>query len=237
MTMTLHRCAALFVLLASAAAGRAQEAPLAGSVTVQPTAIDIKHHRHAHALQILGASADGYTLDLRTQAKYASADAKIATVDTEGWVRPLANGQTQITVSIGDVTKTVSVKVQLPATEPALSFRHEVMPVLSRGACISGGCHGYSLGRNGFKLSLRGADPDPDFLAITKDSQSRRVSFQTPEASLMVTKPVGDVAHEGGVRFGRTSLSYKILTTWIRQGAPGDLADKAQVVRILYDSE
>src|SRR4029079_16700098 len=151
------------------ASGSDAQQPVPASISVQPSAIEIKHHRHAHTLQVLGATADGFSLDLRTQAKYASADPKIATVDAEGWVRPSANGQTQINVSVAGVTKTVSVKVKLPASEPAISFRHEVMPVLSLGGCNGGGCHGYSLGKNGFKLSLRGADPEPDFHFITRD--------------------------------------------------------------------
>lgn len=209
----------------------AQE-PVASSISVQPASIELKHRRQPHAIQVLGATADGFSLDLRSSAKFASADPKVASVDAEGWVRPVANGQTQVSVTVAGVTKNVGVKVQLPATEPPISFRHEVMPVLSRGACNGGGCHGYSLGKNGFKLSLRGADPDPDFFFITKDSQGRRVNYQTPESSLLLTKPLGDVAHEGGTRFGRNSLSYEILSTWIMQGTPSDLADKAEVVSV-----
>src|ERR1019366_890046 len=123
----------------------AQDAVVSGSVIVQPAVIELKHQRQPHALQVLGTSADGYALDLRTQAKYASADPKIAVVDAEGWVRPVANGQTQVTVSVAGVTKSVAVKVTLPAIEPPYSFRHEVMPVLSKAGCNSGGCHGYSL--------------------------------------------------------------------------------------------
>src|SRR5262249_1616320 len=124
------------------------------------------------------------------------------------------------------------VKVQLPPTEPPMSFRHEVMPVLSRAACNSGGCHGFSLGKNGFKLSLRGADPELDFVAITKDSMTRRLKYQFPAASLPVSEPVADVPDEGAVRFARNSLSYDILTKWIRQGTPGDLSDKAEVIGV-----
>ena len=60
----------------------------------------------------------------------------------------------------------------------------------------------------------------------------RRMNRLTPAASLLVTKPRGDVAHEGGIRFSRGSLSDQILTHWIAQGTPSDLTDTAQVVRI-----
>jgi hypothetical protein len=226
--------AALLLTGVSAPSNRADEilTPVPGSVTVQPTAVELRHQRQPHGLQVLGATADGYSLDLRSQSKFASADPRIAIVDEQGWIHPVASGQTQVTVTVAGQTKTVAVKVQLPAAEEPYSFRHEVMPVLSRAGCNAGGCHGYSLGKNGFKLSLRGADPDPDYFAITKDSMSRRLNFQTPSASLLVAKPGGDVPHEGGVRFTKNSLSYKILVHWIQQGAPSDLGDKAQVVRV-----
>lgn len=227
----LSLCAVLFVgVMASAC--QAQVALMPGSIAVYPAAIEIKHQRHPHALQVLGISAEGFSLDLREQAKYTSADPKIAVVDADGWVRPVASGQTQVTVAVANQTKTIAVKVQLPVPEPAMSFRHEVMPVLSKAGCNSGGCHGYSLGKNGFKLSLRGADPEPDYFFITKDSMSRRVNFQNPDASLLLAKALGDAPHEGGIRFARNSLSKEILAKWIQQGAPGDLADKAQVVSV-----
>src|ERR1019366_3003808 len=222
--------AAFLALVTSFA--HAQDTPISASITVQPATIELRQHRQPHALQVLGASADRYSLDLRSQAKFTSADPKIVVVDAQGWVRPMANGQTHVTVTVAGQTKTVAVKVQLPPVEPPISFRHEVMPVLSRAGCNSGGCHGYSLGKNGFKLSLRGADPDPDYFAITKDSMSRRLNTQSPDASLFVAKPVGDAPHEGGVRFARNSLSNEILVQWIEQGAPGDLTDKAQVVNV-----
>src|SRR5262249_39417074 len=103
---------------------------------------------------------------------------------------------------------------------------------LSRAGCNMGACHGYSLGKNGFKLSLRGADPDPDYFSVTKEFASRRVNFQQPESSMILTKPLGDAPHEGGVRFNRGSLSHEILLKWVEQGAPGDLGDKAQVVSV-----
>lgn len=223
----------LSVLCFLATTGEAQDlVPLPASVTVQPATIDLLHQRQPFGLQVLGASAHGYSLDLRPQATFTSGDPKIATVTKDGWVRPVANGQTQVKVTAAGQTKTVTVKVQLPKVEPKYSFRHEVMPVLSRAGCNSGGCHGYSLGKNGFKLSLRGADPDLDFFAITKDSLSRRLNYQHAEESLLVTKPLGLVPHEGGIRIASGSLSHEILTKWIQQGAPDDLADKAQVVSV-----
>ena len=218
--------AALFAL-APISAGAAE--PL--SVSVYPTAIEINHQRQPHAIQVLGTTADGFSVDLRDTARFTSADPKVAIVEA-GWVRPVSSGQTTVSVSAGGQNFNIPVKVTLPAPEPPISFRHEVMPVLTRSGCNAGACHGYSLGKNGFKLSLRGQDPTPDFFAMVKDSSGRRVSFQNPAASLLIAKARGDTPHEGGSRFSRGSLSDNILVKWITQGTPSDLTDTAQVVGV-----
>jgi hypothetical protein len=183
-------------------------------------------------LQVLGTTADGYALDLRSQARFTSADPRIAVVEDQGWVRSVGSGQTQVTVSVAGQTRTVPVKVQLPPAEPPYSFRHEVMAVLSKAGCNMGACHGYSLGKNGFKLSLRGQDPEQDYFAMARGFAGRRVNFQSPETSLLLAKPRGDVPHEGGIRFRRHSLSDEILLKWISQGTPDDLKDPARVVGV-----
>jgi hypothetical protein len=226
-----------FSLVATLAApmSRAAEAPapaVAGPVTVQPASLELRQVRRPHSLQVLGSTADGYTLDLRDQARFASADPKIATVDESGLVRPAGNGETRITVTAAGQTLTIPVKVQLQPNEPPTSFRHEVMAVLSRSGCNAGACHGYSLGKNGFKLSLRGSDPELDYPMIVKEALGRRIDRLAPEASLLVAKARGDVPHEGGTRFRRGSLSDEILVNWIRHGAPSDVADPARVVGV-----
>jgi hypothetical protein len=222
---------AFSILLVSLPAVAADPTP-AGPWAVSPTSIEIRHQRHPHSIQVLASSADGYSVDLRSQTTLTSADPKIATVDAAGWVQPVANGSTQVTVTVAGQSKSIPVKVTLPASEPLMSFRHEVMPVLTKAGCNAGACHGYSLGKNGFKLSLRGQDPDPDFIAIAREMAGRRVSRQTPSASLVIAKGRGDVPHEGGMRFSKDSLSDRILTSWITQGTPSDLRDPAEVVRV-----
>jgi Protein of unknown function (DUF1553)/Protein of unknown function (DUF1549) len=227
------------VLFGAALPCRADEVPPApaGDVTVQPATLELLRYRQPHSLQVLGTSADGYSLDLRTRAEFTSADPRVAVVDAQGWVRPVGSGETSVTVRVAGQSRTVPVKVALPAAEPPTSFRHEVMPVLTRAGCNAGACHGYSLGKNGFKLSLRGADPALDYRALVRDSYGRRLDFQSPDASLVLAKARGDVPHEGGVRFRRGSLADEILSRWVHDGAPGDLEDRAEVVgvRLLPD--
>src|ERR1700730_8396824 len=69
-----------------------------------------------------------------------------------------------------------------------ISFRNEVMAVLSRGGCNQGACHGNQNGKNGFKLSLRGQDPNFDLTVLTRDALGRRLDRTHPEDSLVLVK-------------------------------------------------
>src|SRR5262249_11416079 len=211
--MLSFRSASLLALSLAVSPCRAAEpAPVpAGPVTVHPTALDLRHARQPHALQVLGTTADGYSLDLRDQARFTSAGPRVAEVAALGWVRPAGSGATTVTIAVAGQTLTVPVTVQMTPREPATSFRHEVMPVLARAGCNAGACHGYSLGKNGFKLSLRGSDPELDYPMIVKEALGRRIDRLAPDASLLVAKARGDVQHEGGTRFRRGSLSDEIL--------------------------
>ncbi len=103
-----------------------------------------------------------------------------------------------------------------------VSFRNEVMAVLSRAGCNQGACHGNQNGKNGFKLSLRGQDPDFDLAVLTRDQFARRTDRLHPEDSLILLKPTAAVAHEGGKRFDVGSREYGILRRWIAAGCPDD---------------
>jgi hypothetical protein len=109
-----------------------------------------------------------------------------------------------------------------PPSLSAVSFRNDVMAVLSKAGCNAGTCHGNRNGKGGFKLSLRGQDPDLDYISLTRDLLARRANPLQPEDSLMLLKPTARVAHEGGLRFKRDSVEYEILREWIAHGMPND---------------
>lgn len=100
------------------------------------------------------------------------------------------------------------------------------MAVLSKAGCNAGGCHGNATGKGGFKLSLRGQDPDLDWLALTREQRGRRVDAIAPERSLMLLKATASIAHEGGTRFAGGSPEYEIVAGWLRAGAPDSGAEK-----------
>jgi len=116
---------------------------------------------------------------------------------------------------------------------PTVSFRNDVMAVLSKAGCSAGTCHGNKNGKGGFKLSLRGQDPDVDYLTLTRDLFARRIDSLEPEQSLILLKPTTQVAHEGGLRFKKDSEEYEILSRWIAQGMPNDLGSAPKLERIV----
>jgi Protein of unknown function (DUF1549)/Protein of unknown function (DUF1553) len=121
------------------------------------------------------------------------------------------------------------------ATENAVSFRNEVMAVLGKAGCNAGTCHGNKNGKGGFKLSLRGQDPEADYLALTRDAFARRVNPVEPERSMILLKPTARIAHEGGLRFTRGAPEYEILRRWILAGLPNDLESAPRLERIEVD--
>lgn len=104
----------------------------------------------------------------------------------------------------------------------AVSFRADVMAVLSKAGCNLGVCHGNKNGKGGFKLSLRGEDPEWDFAALTRDLSGRRGNPVEPDQSLLLLKPTMQVPHEGGRRFKTDSAEFAILRNWVAGGMRRD---------------
>jgi hypothetical protein len=100
------------------------------------------------------------------------------------------------------------------------SFRNQVIPILTKAGCNSGGCHGAASGKNGFKLTLRGYDPETDYLTLTRQAAGRRTNLFEPARSLLLLKPTRTVPHMGGRRFGVDSPEYALIASWIAAGAP-----------------
>src|SRR5262245_3527106 len=88
-----------------------------------------------------------------------------------------------------------------PSAAPeSVSFRREVVPALTRSGCNAGACHGTPTGKNGFRLSLRGYDPQLDHHTLTREFAGRRTDRNDPDASLVLAKAAARTPHEGGRR-------------------------------------
>jgi len=126
----------------------------------------------------------------------------------------------------------------LPAAAAApVSFRREVVAVLTRAGCNSGTCHGTPAGKNGFRLSLRGFDPRADHAMLTRELGGRRINLHEPRESLILLKPTAQVPHEGGRRFAAGSDLHSILLRWVEEGARDDAETSPAVVDLRVEPE
>ena len=146
-----------------------------------------------------------------------------------GVVVPSAGGSGVLRASFQNETAEVELHVERTDWHRAPSFRTDIAPLLSKAGCNMGACHGNLNGKGGFKLSLRGEDPSLDYQSLTHDLGGRRLSRIAPETSLIVLKPTGAVAHEGGQRFSRDSIEAQTLLAWIAAGASDDRASAPRV--------
>ena len=172
----------------------------------------------------------------------AVSDRPDVAVVTDGVIIPVGDGTATIRVTgphnqpdVSSGTTIASVTVRNLQTQNSWSFRNHVEPVLAKQGCSSGACHGALAGKGGFRLSLRGYDPDRDFLNIARQQQGRRIEPAQPAASLLLTKPTMSVPHKGGLRIEPGSLNYRVVAEWIAAGAtaPGPEDERLERLEIL----
>ena len=111
-------------------------------------------------------------------------------------------------------------------------FNTDVMPILTKLGCNSGGCHGKATGQNGFKLSLLGFEPELDFMTLVKEGRGRRLFPANPDASLLLMKATGRIAHGGGRKMEPESDEHKLVRRWVAAGSPWGSEKDPVVTRI-----
>jgi hypothetical protein len=188
---------------------------------VQPAGVTLTGPRARAQLLVTGRYADGSLRDLTPVCDF-SCQGDVATVDATGHVVAKKSGSSHLLVKAGGKTVEVAVLVKDFEKPYPVSFRHDVIAALNVGGCNAGACHGTPSGKGGFKLSLRGFDPDADFLQLTRDVLGRRTERQRPDASLVILKALGRVPHEGGQRYQPTSVPAQALRTWLAEGLQDD---------------
>lgn len=113
-----------------------------------------------------------------------------------------------------------------------VDFLHDITPLLSRFGCNGSACHGKAEGQNGFKLSVFGNDPAADHKAIVQESRGRRISFASPDASLLLNKITGEKGHSGGVRIPAGSRAHGLIKQWIHAGGPFDTGARSALTQL-----
>ena len=193
-------------------------------VEVFPTDVTLLHARDRQNLIVQATYNDGVTRDISAEAKYTFGNPAL-TKKTGNLITPVADGGTELKIEFSGQTLTVPVIVKDATKERPVSFKNDVMPIFLRTGCNTGSCHGAARGKDGFRLSLFGFDPDGDHHRITREFALRRVNLALPDESLMMLKSAGKVTHSGGKLFAEGDEEYQTMSRWLTAGAPNDPAD------------
>ena len=118
-----------------------------------------------------------------------------------------------------------TTRVSAGEVDRPIHFANDVAPIFTKLGCNSGGCHGKSTGRGGFKLSLFGFEPAEDYDAITRGSRGRRLFPAAPGESLLLKKATMAVPHGGGRRMQESDPEYALLREWIAAEMPWGKSD------------
>ena len=225
--------AAVGILVASSALG-GQIRPSAktgvASLALYPKTI-VLTGPYQDARVIASSTAAGKTRDVTPSVKWSTADAGVATVDPDGFVRPVKDGRTFLTAEWRGISARAGIEVRGIRSSPP-SFVNDVLPALTKTGCNMGACHGAAQGKGGFRLSLLGFDPDSDYQSLLQSAKYRRITPTNPENSLILRKPLLRVAHKGGKRLRADSGEYRILRDWIAFGMPAPASRHPKVTRL-----
>ncbi len=223
--------AASALALAPAAGSDASVEPIGtpAKVAIEPAHSILVGHRATRQLIASATDADGSMRDLTRALTWTSLDPAVATVSARGQVVPRGNGKATLVARGGSVEARATVEVSGLERPKPVSFRNDVIPAFSQAGCNMGACHGTPTGKGGFRLSLRGYLPDQDYTILTREAGGRRINVMASESSILLRKPLGEVAHEGGLRILRSSKSYEFLRDWMKEGARDDPAAPAAI--------
>ncbi len=190
-------------------------------IDLYPPNIHLNTAKDRQSFVVVATRADDVTLDVTDKVEVKLANPQLVRIEGNT-LYPAADGSTDMEVRLGDHTAKTSVVVQAATADRPISFKLDVMPIFMRAGCNTGSCHGAARGKDGFRLSLFGFDPNGDHFRLTREISTRRLNLAIPEQSLLVEKAIGAVPHTGGKRFDTDSEYYQTLVEWIRAGAPND---------------
>ncbi|MDB5334438.1 MAG: hypothetical protein JWN70_57 [Planctomycetaceae bacterium] len=200
----------------------AQDNPVA-ELRVFPGDINLLTAKDRQLLVVQAVYASGLTQDVTSQATMTLANPALCRRDGNTFWGA-ADGATELKVEFGGKMMTVPVKVEKAVEPRPISFKLDIMPIFMKAGCNSGSCHGAARGKDGFRLSLFGFDPNGDHYRLTREMSGRRIDLAVPEASLTIEKSIGAVPHTGGKRFELASEYGQDLVRWIADSCPIDAA-------------
>ena len=200
-----------------------------------PESLTLNGARDVQHVLVLGETESHQRVDLSSSAAFRPASDLIS-VSAAGAVKPLKQGQAEVLVTAAGLSTKLPVTIKSAATTE-VGFVRDVEPIMARIGCNAGTCHGSAKGKEGFKLSLRGYDPEYDYEALIADFSGRRFDRVNPSNSLMLLKAAGGVAHEGGKVLRTDSDYYAVIKQWIAEGTkPQDLSARATSIEVLPET-
>lgn len=202
------------------------------ALEIQPAAVTLSGPQATQRVLVLRTEDKHIIGDATQRSEFFSANPKIATIDEQGVITAVGDGETTISASSDDMRAQIKVKVEKTKAPAPVSFANHVIPVLTKVGCNSGACHGALAGKGGMKLSLRGYDPEADHFVLTRQANARRVNRQEPHKSLMLMKPTLALEHGGGLKLDVKSPEFRVLADWIAEGAAGVAKSDATITRI-----
>jgi hypothetical protein len=171
---------------------------------------------------VVATRPNGVTEEVTARATITPPDVKLVRMQGST-LYPVADGQTALRAAYDGQTAAATVSVKAVTSVRPISFKLDVMPIFMRAGCNTGACHGSARGKDGFRLSLFGFDPQGDYYRLTREIGFRRLDLAVPQESLVLQKPIGAVPHSGGKRFDPSGEHYKTLLAWIQAGAANDV--------------
>ena len=200
-------------------------------LSIFPPDIQLATKRSKQVVVVQASYSDGITEDVTAKCNLRLENAALAKLQGQTIV-PLADGTSRVMADFGGKSAAAPMVVSQAAEERQISFKLDVMPIFMRTGCNTGGCHGAARGKDGFRLSLFGFDPDGDHHRLTRELNGRRLNMAVPSASLLLEKGAGKVAHTGGQRFAENDEYWQTIVRWIEADAPADPATVATCVAV-----
>jgi Protein of unknown function (DUF1553)/Protein of unknown function (DUF1549) len=204
--------------------------PAIKALHLEPASLTLLDKRDSRKVLVIGERADGGQLDLTSEAQWTAESDSLEVVE-DGYVLGRRAGDATVKVSAAGQTTTLQVHVASIENKP-VGFVRDIEPLLGRTGCNQGTCHGSAKGKNGFKLSLRGYDPEYDYRALVDDLSGRRLDRVNVDDSLMLLKPLAEVPHEGRQAIKPGSRYHMLLKQWIAEGAVNEEVATARATNI-----
>lgn len=142
-------------------------AHLAGLRTIPAEAL-LKGARATQQFLAIAEYSDGTERDVTADVEWRLSNDALAKFISEARVAPLADGAVTLTAAFSGRQAKSTVKIQDAEVKQPVTFRREILAILTTRGCNNATCHGGVKGQGGFKLSANALYPKDDYDWIVK---------------------------------------------------------------------